>query len=82
MSPILPIPTIALELNPELGSKSYKFWVECLGNNHMLVKAILKRRNWLNFVEVSQEGSWLQATPQSVSVIWTQVRHRRIMQDI
>lgn len=23
-----------------------KVWVECMGNNHNLVKAIIKRRNW------------------------------------
>ncbi|CDW74359.1 tubulin-tyrosine ligase family protein [Stylonychia lemnae] len=27
--------------------KTYKFWVECSGNNHNLVKQIIKRRNWI-----------------------------------
>jgi hypothetical protein len=28
-------------------NRTHKFWVECLGNNHNLVKSIIKRRNWL-----------------------------------
>jgi hypothetical protein len=28
-------------------SPAYKIWVECSGNNHVLVKSILKRRTWL-----------------------------------
>ena len=79
---MLPIPVHPCEINPDQGSKSCKYWVECLGNNHMLVKAIMKRRSWMGFCEVSQEGSWLQPAPQSVAVVWTQVRHRRIMKDL
>ena len=26
---------------------SYKFWVECSGNNHNLIKQIIKRRPWI-----------------------------------
>ena len=27
---------------------SYTFWIELSGNNHVLVKSILKRRTWLS----------------------------------
>lgn len=31
----------------ETSNKTHKFWVECMGNNHNLVKSIIKRRSWL-----------------------------------
>ncbi len=40
--------------------KIYKFWVECMGNNHNLVKNVIKRRHWIIWQDVALEGSWLQ----------------------
>lgn len=33
-------------------SQHYKFWVEPSGNNHVLIKQVLKRRSWLNHLDI------------------------------
>lgn len=38
--------------------RQYKFWVECLGNNHNLVKAVIKKRRWLGWCDVNTEAVW------------------------
>jgi hypothetical protein len=43
--------------------KTYKFWVECMGNNHTLVKSVIKRRNWLSWVDVNTDAVWAGAGP-------------------
>jgi hypothetical protein len=42
----------------DLNQPRYKFWVECNGNNHNIVKGILKRRSWLNWVDINPEAMW------------------------
>jgi hypothetical protein len=37
----------------EESSKPQKFWVECMGNNHNLVKAIIWRRRWFVWQDLS-----------------------------
>jgi hypothetical protein len=42
--------TRSLSTNPNYSTNTkpiYKFWVECYGNNHALVKQIFKKRPWL-----------------------------------
>ena len=45
----------ALETLPEK-AQHYKFWVEPSGNNHVLIKQVLKKRSWLNHVEINNEN--------------------------
>ena len=40
----------------EESGKPHKFWVECMGNNHNLVKAIIKRRGWFVWQDLSQQN--------------------------
>jgi hypothetical protein len=53
------------------GSPRYKFWVDCNGNNHNIVKSILKRRTWLSWVDVNPEALWAGSGPQAAHVVWT-----------
>ena len=43
--------------NDDLSNRTHKFWIECMGNNHNLVKSIIKRRSWL--VNSEQEDATL-----------------------
>jgi hypothetical protein len=36
---------------PQTGS--YKYWVECRGNNHNLVKQQLKKRHWFTWHDIN-----------------------------
>ena len=56
--------------DPNLVGK-YKFWVECQGNNHNLVKSIFKKRSWLTWVDVNPEAIWAGVGPQIPNVVWT-----------
>lgn len=38
----------------------YKFWVECYGNNHNLVKQMFKKRPWLMLSQDYQAPSYSQ----------------------
>lgn len=80
---ILKHPTTAAAAQQSIPlDRPYKFWVECHGNNHNLVKSVLKRRNWLTWHDLNPEAAWAGAGPQAAHVIWTQVRHKRILKDI
>lgn len=61
-TPSLPIQITSIQSSGE-GQKPSKFWLELLGNNHMLVRSVIKRRSWLVYQDVPQEGSWLQPLP-------------------
>ena len=51
-----------------ISNSSYiKFYVDNSGNNNQLVKAIMKKRTWFQFVEQINKG-----TIEGVQVIWTQ----------
>ena len=41
---------------PAEKAQHYKFWVEPSGNNHVLLKQVLKRRSWLNHVDIANES--------------------------
>jgi len=43
--------------------KTYKFWVECMGNNHNLVKSVIKKRRWLTWIDVNTEALWAGTGP-------------------
>ena len=45
----------SLEKNPEK-AQIYRFWVEPSGNNHVLVKHVIKRRNWMMHIDLSSES--------------------------
>jgi hypothetical protein len=76
---LLPVPALNPIIQPQ---KTYKFWIECMGNNHSLVKAVIKKRRWLTWVDVNSEALWAGSGPQAVNFAWTQVRHKRILKDL
>jgi hypothetical protein len=76
---LLPVPSLSPTIQPQ---KTYKFWVECMGNNHPLVKAVIKKRRWLIWTDVNSEALWAGSGPQAVHFAWTQVRHKRILKDL
>ena len=53
-----------------------------MGNNHNLVKQVIKRRSWLVWTDVNTEAVWAGAGPQVVNFAWTQVRHKKILKDL
>ena len=64
------------------GQKSYKFYVEPSGNNHTVVRSVIKRRSWFNSVEISQESGWSGQGPKILNLIWTQVRRPRVLREL
>jgi hypothetical protein len=76
---------------------TYKFWVECSGNNHNLVKQIIKRRNWIFLASEytpdhhavsayhteEDDYTYEENTQRSYpNLIWTQMRRPKIMREL
>ena len=51
--------------------KTYKFYVEPSGNNHSLVRSVVKRRSWFSSLEISNEAGWTGQGPRLLNLIWT-----------
>jgi len=42
-------------LQQTASQKTYKFYVEPSGNNHTIVRSVIKRRGWFSSQEISKE---------------------------
>ena len=62
--------------------KTYKFYVEPSGNNHSLVRSVVKRRSWFSSLEISNEAGWTGQGPRLLNLIWTQVRRPRVLREL
>ena len=62
--------------------KTYKFYVEPSGNNHSLVRSVVKRRSWVSSLEISNEAGWTGQGPRLLNLIWTQVRRPRVLREL
>ena len=60
-------------------SKTYKFYVEPSGNNHTIVRSVIKRRSWFTTQDISLDLGWSGQGPKLLNLIWTQVRRPRIL---
>lgn len=56
----------------------YKFWVEPSGNNHQMVKSVLKRRPWLAHCDFAFDYWDDEPIPGGVQLVWTQVGRGKI----
>eukprot|EP00347_Sterkiella_histriomuscorum_P014857 403359260 len=54
-------------------SQNFKFYVDNTGNNHQLVKSLLKRRSWMTSVDT------LKSNFDQVNIIWTQWKKQKIL---
>ena len=59
-----------LEKTPEK-NLHYKFWVEPSGNNHNLIKSVLKRRTWLTHNDLIWDRHDQPPVPAFVNLIMT-----------
>ena len=59
------------DVNSSACQKTYKFYVEPSGNNHTLVRSVIKRRGWFSSQELSQEHGWSGQGPKLLNLIWT-----------
>jgi hypothetical protein len=61
----------------------YRFWVEPSGNNHALVKSVIKRRQWLLHSDMHYDPSGDgPIISQNTQLFWTQVRKGRFIKHI
>ena len=70
------------DVNQSMSQKTYKFYVEPSGNNHTLVRSVIKRRGWFSSQELSQEHGWSGQGPKLLNLIWTQVRRPRVLREL
>ena len=70
------------DVHQSISSKTYKFYVEPSGNNHTLVRSVIKRRSWFSSQELSTESGWSGPGPKLLNLIWTQVRRPRVLREL
>ena len=69
------------EINPHT-QKNYKFYVEPSGNNHSMVRSVIKRRSWFSSQDVNTIDGWSGQGPKLLNLIWTQVRRPRVLKEM